>query len=388
MKPAGARLARDEDVNQQPKKVVVFGCYAPTLVNFRGRLIATIVSRGHEVVAVGGDMDSSTAAAIRELGAQPRELDVSNQSLNPMGMLQALAQVKQLLRETRPDVLINYTIKPVILGAIAGSAQRVPKIISLIPGAGYSFSGTHEPRRIVSRIAATQLYRIALPRSDWVVFQNPDDAELFGKMRMISRDQNVCIVNGSGVDLDHFAVEPLPDAPSFLMVSRLLRGKGVHEYAAAAKRLKSEHPNVGVHLVGYIDSAPDALTEAELATVIDSGVQFHGRLDDVRPALAACSIFVLPSCYREGTPRSVLEAMSMGRAIITTDAPGCRETVRNEVNGLLIPPRNVEALYQAMLRFVREPGLAARMGRESRKIAESKYDVERVNADFIRMAEL
>lgn len=370
------------------KKVIVFGCYAPTLTNFRGRLIATIVSRGHEVVAAGGDMDSSTAAAIRELGAQPWEIDVSNQKLNPMGMVRTLAQVKQLVREVDPDVMINYTIKPVILGGIAGSAQGVPKIISLITGAGYAFTGALEPRRIISRIAATLLYKIALPRSDWVVFQNPDDAELFAKLRMIGRDQNICVVNGSGVDLGHFAVAPLPKAPSFLMVARLLRGKGVHEYAAATKRLKAEHPHVGVHLVGYIDSAPDALTEAELAKVIESGIEFHGRMRDVRPALEASSVFVLPSWHREGTPRSVLEAMSMGRAIITTDAPGCRETVSNEVNGLLIPPRNAGALYDAMVRFVNDPELAVRMGRESRKLAERKYDVDRVNADFIRMAEL
>lgn len=370
------------------KKVVIFGSYAPSLIIFRGKLIAAIVARGHEVLAVAPRIEPATAEAIRAFGAEPREIELANQSINPLRILRAVREFRRLLRAQRPDVLIAYTIQPVIVGAIAAAAERVPKIISLITGAGYAFTGALEPRRIISRVAATLLYKLALPRSDWVVFQNPDDAALFRKLGMTRRSQNVCVVNGSGVDLSHFAVVPLPDAPSFLMVSRLLKGKGVREFAAAARRLKSEHPQVGVHLVGYIDSGPDAISEPELAKIIESGVEFHGRLDDVRPALADCSVFVLPSAHGEGTPRSVLEAMSMGRAIITTDAPGCRETVRNEVNGLLVPPRNADALYQAMIRFVKEPEIAARMGRESRKIAESKYDVNRVNADFIRIAEL
>lgn len=370
------------------KKVVIFGSYAPSLINFRGPLIASIVARGHEVLAVAPQMDSATAEALSELGAQPHGFQLANQSINPGPMLRAFLKFRQFLRTHRPDVLITYTIHPVIVGALAGAAEGVPKIISLITGAGYAFGDAPEARRMITRAGAILLYKAALPRSAWVVFQNPDDAALFRELRMIKSEQNVCIVNGSGVDLAHFAVAPLPDAPSFLMVARLLKGKGVHEFAAAAKRLKLEHPHVGVHLVGFIDSAPDAISEAELARIIDGGVEFHGRLDDVRPALADSSIFVLPSWHREGTPRSVLEAMSMGRAIITTDAPGCRETVRNEVNGLLIPPRDADALYEAMLRFVKDPELAARMGRESRIMAECKYDVNRVNAEFIRIAQL
>lgn len=369
------------------KTVIIFGSYAPSLVNFRGDLIAEIGRRGHRVIAVAPEITRSTAEAIRDLDGEPHELHVSNQSLNPLGMLSTLHALRQFVRAHRPDVLIAYTIKPVVLGAIAAKAEGVPMVISLITGAGYAFTGGREAKRLVSRIVATQLYRFALRRSDWVVFQNRDDEALFRETGMISDSQNVLRINGSGVDVHRFGLTPQPAAPSFLMIARLLKDKGVREFAAAAKRLKIQHPQVEVHLIGYVDSSPDSISHAELEDIKKSGIEFHGRLDDVRPAIAACSVYVLPS-YREGSPRSVLEAMAMGRAIITTDAPGCRETVRPEVNGLLVPPRDSEALYRTMLRFVAEPGLAARMGKESRKIAEAKYDVDRVNADLLRVAEL
>jgi glycosyltransferase involved in cell wall biosynthesis len=184
------------------------------------------------------------------------------------------------------------------------------------------------------------------------------------------------------------APAPLEGRPfRFLLMSRLLKDKGVREFAAAAARLKADYPDVPVRVAGYIDGSPDSISQAELQGMIDSGVEFLGRLADVRPAIAACSVYVLPS-YREGTPRSVLEAMAMGRAIITTDAPGCRETVEEGVNGLLVPPRNSTLLYEAMVRFTQDGGLARRMGSRSREIAEAKYDVRRVNADLMDISGL
>jgi glycosyltransferase involved in cell wall biosynthesis len=219
------------------------------------------------------------------------------------------------------------------------------------------------------------------------VFQNQDDEQLFRRLGLLSRRQKVCQINGSGVDLDHFSQAPQPPGLTFLMVSRLLKDKGVREYAAAATRLKAERPDVSFRLAGYIDSSPDSISESELQELITNGVEFLGDLRDIRPAIAACSVYVLPS-YREGTPRSVLAAMAMGRAIITSDAPGCRETVAHGVNGFLVQPRDSEALYRAMLKFVAEPRLTARMGKESRAIAETKYDVVNVNGDLMRIAEL
>jgi len=168
------------------------------------------------------------------------------------------------------------------------------------------------------------------------------------------------------------------------MIARLLRDKGIREFAVAASRLRREHPEIPVALAGYLDPSPDSLTQRELDELVATGIHFHGKLEDVRPAIAESSVYVLPS-YREGTPRSVLEAMAMGRAIVTTDTAGCRETVTDGVNGFLVPVRDADALYSAMKRFVADPALAARMGAQSRRIAEERYDAREVSAEILRL---
>ncbi len=379
--------------NQRTKRfdgaqtVMLVGSFAPSLVNFRGPLIRAIAARGHTVIAVAPEIDASTAASLKKLGAMSLQLDMSNQSMNPLGLYRSVTELRKKLRACRSDIMINYTIKPVIAGAIAGRAEGVATIVSLITGVGYAFTGGYEPKRIVSRLAAIALYRLALRKSDWVVFQNADDERLFRQLRLIGEEQKVGRIAGSGVDLNHFAPTPLPDRPAFLMIARLLKDKGVREFVAAAGRMKKEHPEVAVRLVGYLDFSPDCISGAELESFREAGGEFLGKLSDVRPAIAQSSVYILPS-YREGTPRSVLEAMAMGRAIITTDAPGCRQTVDEGVNGLLVPPGDADALLEAMNRFVREPALAAEMGAQSRRLAEERFDVELVNADLMAMAGL
>jgi glycosyltransferase involved in cell wall biosynthesis len=295
--------------------------------------------------------------------------------------------MRALIRAERPDVVLAYTIKPVIVAALAGRAERVPRIVSLITGAGYAFTGGRELKRRVSRAAAALLYRLALKRSDVIIFQNPDDERLFRELRLVPKTRETQVVNGSGVDLDRFAPAPVPARTSFLMIARLLKDKGIREFAEAAKRVKAVHPDTPITLVGDFDPSPDSLTCKELDELVRCGVHYRGHLDDVRPAIADCSVYVLPS-YREGTPRSVLEAMAMGRAIITTDAPGCRETVIEGENGFLVPPRDSNALFEAMTRFVDDPAIAAAMGKASRRLVEAKYDVRQVNSDLLRYAGL
>ena len=369
------------------RKVLIVGSFAPSLTRFRGSFIEAMVKAGHSVVAAAPQVDMATREAVQKLGADVREIALSNASLNPLGLLNSIEAMRRLIREERPDVLIAYTIKPVIAAALAGRAEKVPTIVSLITGAGYAFTGGSEPKRVVSRIAASLLYRIALKRSDVIIFQNRDDEGLFRRLGLVPRGRETGMVNGSGIDLDHFSPAPLPRNTCFLMISRLLRDKGIREFAEAAKRLKSTHPEVPIVLVGGFDPSPDSLSKAELDELIRCGIDYRGHVDDVRPAIADCSVYVLPS-YREGTPRSVLEAMAMGRAIITTDAPGCRETVENDVNGLLVRPRDADSLYRAMLRMAENPNLVPKMGAASRRLAESKYDVREVNSKLMRYAGL
>jgi len=365
------------------KRILVFGSYAPSLIHFRGVLIADMAKRGHSVLAAAPEIDGHVAESLRKLGAEPRQIPLRNVSLNPLALFKSYKAARALLREAQPDIILAYTIKPVIVAALAGRAERTGRIVSLITGAGYAFTGGREPRRVLSKLAATFLYRRALKRSDVVIFQNPDDQALFRRLRLLPRGQRTAIVNGSGVDLEYFSPAPTPEKTSFLMIARLLRDKGVREFAEAAKRLKAQYPSIHIGLVGDFDPSPDSLRQDELDELIRCGIDYKGRLDDVRPAIAACSVYVLPS-YREGTPRSVLEAMAMGRAIITTDAPGCRETVNPDENGLLVKPRNADSLFDAMKRFVDEPALAGRMGEASRRMAEARYDVIKVNAELMR----
>jgi glycosyltransferase involved in cell wall biosynthesis len=369
------------------QQVLLVGSHAPSLISFRGPLIAAMVECGHSLIAAAPAIDETTAGALRELGAQPREIPLSNASLNPLELLRSVRAVRALIREERPDVLIAYTIKPVIAAALAGHAEGVETIVALITGAGYAFTGGREIKRTVSRAAASLLYRIALKRTHVIVFQNPDDERLFRELGLVPRGRQTRLVNGSGVDLDYYSPVPIPNRTAFLMIARLLKDKGIREFAQAARRLKAAHPEVPITLAGDLDPSPDSLSRRELEELTDCGIDYLGHVGDVRPAIAACSVYVLPS-YREGTPRSVLEAMAMGRAIITTDAPGCRETVREGENGVLVQPRDAQSLFDAMMRFVREPALAQTMGTESRRLAEAKYDVHRVNADLLRYAGL
>jgi glycosyltransferase involved in cell wall biosynthesis len=374
-----------EEVRRQ--KVVLLGSYAPSLINFRGPLIAAMVARGHQVHALAPDIDDDTAARLRALGAEPVSVPLRRTSLDPRGALATRRALTDLLRRIAPDVVIAYTIKPIVLGAAAARAAGVLRFIPLVTGLGYAFSGGLHPRKLLIRAAAAWMYRRAFRRSHFAIFQNEDDRRDFQRMGILPRSLPTGLVAGSGVDTDHYSERPQPEGTNFLMIARFLREKGVREYGEAAVRLKRDYPEVDVRLAGWLDESPDAVSQAELDAMAARGVECLGKLDDVRPALAQCNVYVLPA-YREGTPRSVLEAMATGRAIVTTDAPGCRETVVEGENGYLVPPKDADALFEAMRRFVEQPGLAAQMGKASRRIVREKFDVHRVNEALMRYAGL
>jgi len=236
------------------------------------------------------------------------------------------------------------------------------------------------------RVAATALYRRAMRDATSVFFQNNDDHAEFAHRGLLPPELEVRMSAGSGVDLEAFAESPRPapaQPPVFLMVARLLGDKGVREFAEAARIVREHRSDCRFRLAGWIDANPAAIAREELDAWIREGVlEYAGRLDDVRPELAACSVFVLPS-YREGTPKSTLEALATGRAVITTDAPGCRETVERGVNGVLVPPRDAKALAEACLRFAPDAALRQRMGAASRALAERRFDARIVNAAII-----
>lgn len=358
--------------------------FPDSLLHFRGPLIEALLASGGSVHVAAPDLPYSSPIRFRleAKGLTVHDLPLQRTATDPCADLRLLIHLVRLLRQVRPQGVLCYTIKPVVYGMLAAWLVRVPKRFAMITGLGYALQDT-EGRGVV-RSLVKRLYWLSLGCAHKVFFQNPDDERLFRMLGLVPAMVPSCVVNGSGVDLDFYEVAPLPVGHHFLMIARLLGDKGVREYAEAAHRIHLEHLNVVFHLVGWFDENPDAISQQELDGWVEDGtLVFHGRLADVRPVVAGCSVYVLPS-YREGTPRTVLEAMAMGRAIITSDAPGCRETVVHGDNGFLVPVRSVDELVAAMQRFIDDPALIEKMGRRSRAIAEEKYNVHKVNAVMLR----
>lgn len=365
-------------------RILLIAGFAESIVAFRGDLISNLQEAGCEVHVAAPGIKALTkiGESLRLAPDQIHELSIKRNSTNPMSDLWLMFAMFQLMRKIRPDATLPYTIKPVIYGTMAAWLARVPRRFALITGLGYAFTG--ERRSVIKRIASS-LYRLALARASKVFFQNPDDERLFRELGVLPVAVESRVINGSGINLTSHELMPIPEPPMvFLMIGRLLGDKGVRQYAEAARIIKQNHPETVFRLAGWIDSNPDAIAREELDEWIASDtIEFLGKLDDVRPAFAAASVYVLPS-YREGTPRTVLEAMAIGRPIITTDAPGCRQTVVEGENGFLVPVKSIEALAGAMRKFIEAPSLAVRMGRRSRQITEDKYDVRKVNAIMLR----
>lgn len=365
---------------------VLVNTIGDTVVAFRGALARDLAVRGHRVVVSttrpDGIPPERVRAELAALGAETDFAPYARTSLNPIGEWRARRHYRALFARLRPDGVFAANPKPVFYAIPAAATCAVPRRVAMVTGLGYAFIGSSTKARLV-RMVATRLYRGALGHATTVFFQNEADRGEFARRGLLARAGDVRMCAGSGVDLERFAEVATPaGAPVFTLVARLLADKGVREFVEAARLVRASRPDARFRLVGWIDANPSAIARAELDGWVREGVvEFAGRVDDPRAELAAASVFVLPS-YREGTPRSTLEALATGRAVVTTDAPGCRETVDHGVNGLLVPPRDARALADACLALAGDPARVADMGRASRRKALD-FDVRRVNAAII-----
>lgn len=365
----------------------IIGNQGFSLLNFRGQLIMEIVRKGINVFALAPDYVEDTRAAVRALGAQPVDFSLSRTGMNPLRDVADMLRLVILLRRLKPDITLSYAIKPVIYGTLAAWIARVPRRFAMIEGLGYVFTrpeGTEQLKRRALRCAVTALYTMALKHADLVYFLNKDDINEFLKKRLVT-PKKVFLLGGIGVDLDYWKpAQSIKEPMTFLLAARLLREKGVVEYARAAKIIKRKYPYTRFILVGCLDTNPGALARAEIEAWTKEGIlEWPGHVSDVRLWMTRASVFVLPS-YREGVPRSTQEAMAMGRPIITTDAPGCRETVVEGENGFLVPVRNADKLAAAMEQFILHPELIEKMGQASRRMAEERFDVHKINKIILR----
>lgn len=367
------------------KTIAIISTQAFSLVNFRGSLIKDIVNFGGRVIALASDYDETTRQKIRDLGAEPLDFNLSRTGMNPLHDFIDTFRLALLLRRFQVDATLCYFIKPVIFGTLAAWMAGVQQRVAMIEGLGYVFTDNGQElsyKRKLLRNIVSWLYRIALARAEVVVFLNSDDISDFLSAGLVS-ESKVVLLGGIGVDLAELSFVPNHIFPiSFLMIARLLREKGVVEFAEAARAVKARHPDVRFVLLGGLDSNPGSLTRTQVdAWVSESILEWPGHVQ-VKPWLEKTSVFVLPS-YREGVPRSTQEAMALGRAVITTDVPGCRETVVEGINGYFVPVRDSAALAAAMFRFIDQPELIEKMGRASRQIAEERFDARRINAKMI-----
>ena len=383
---------------RSPQKVLLIGVVPRSLVNFRGPLLKELLHEGHSVFAAANGRDPDTETKLREMGVEYCPIRLARTGLNPLADMATVWDLVRLMRRTKPQVVLSYTIKPIIYGGLAANLCGVQRVFSMVEGLGSVFMSAESPAHFISSLFAKVLYRIGLSGSDRVFFLNPDDRTEFIGKRYVPREKAV-LLDGIGIDLAHFTEDDLPRRPGlrFLMVARLLRDKGVSEYLNAAKILRQRQLPAEFILAGDLDENPNSISRDELDRWQREGlVQYTGFIEDIRPLFRRCDVFVLPSFYREGTPRTSLEAMATGRAVITTDVPGCRETVRpaggassgNGLkigrNGILVPAKDPKALAEAMEFFIKNPDQIAVMGRESRAYAEQRYDVRKVNEMVLR----
>jgi len=363
------------------KTFLIVASYAESFLNFRYNLIKELVSQGYSVITCAPKNDN-VSSKLSELNVKFIPTSLNRTGSNPFSDLFYILELVKIMRNTKPDIVFSYAHKPVIYASIAAKIARIPKIYSMITGMGYVFSDSSTKSKFLSLIA-TVLFKISLKFNNIIFFQNIDNLESFLKMKIINQHTKTVLINGSGIDTELFKPATLPDSISFLLIARLLIDKGIREYIAAAKIIKNKYPNTIFKLVGWIDTNPNSISQHELTSWINEGIiQFFGKLEDVRPIITQSSIYVLPS-YCEGTPRTVLEAMAMSRPIITTDAPGCKETVIDGINGFKVPVKNIQQLADAMEKFIIDPQLCDKMGHQSRELALKKYDVNTVNQTII-----
>lgn len=376
--------------------VAIISHQAISLISFRGALISAIISRGHKVVAFAPDYCADTEESVKKLGAEVRRYSLSRTGLNPIMDVKSLLQLRRLLAELKPHICLSYTVKPVIYGTLAAAIAKVPKRVAMIEGLGYTFTNNERPikfKKCVLLIVVSLLYRLSLASAHSVLTLNKDDLREFVRLRLTAKSKLFC-VGGIGVDLLEWpqvnfpAIENGLDAPiTFTLIARLLKEKGIIEYVQAARNIKKLFPRSRFQLLGSLDDNPGAISRKEVDLWVEEGIIEWPGYVDVRKWLGKTHVFVLPS-YREGVPRSTQEAMAMGRPVITTDVPGCRDTVIDGFNGFMVPPRDVPALVTAMERFINEPQLIERFGQASRQLAEERFDVHKVNNKLLQIMEL
>lgn len=367
------------------KTIVFIGTVASSIYGFRAHIISQLQAKGHQIYALVSEYTDDDLEIIRKMGVIADTYNMNRGGLNPFSDIKAICHLIYKIKKIKPDIVFCYFSKPVVFGGVAAKISKVPRVIGMLEGLGFTF--TEQPDGIpfktkIIKFIQILLYKCSLRFLDKLIFLNPDDEkDLLVKYSIKVKEKH--ILGGIGLELNNYpyqAVSSPIENVKFLFIGRLLKEKGINEFIQSAKLVKAIYPNAVFTVLGAIDKANlGAISEGQLNDLIHSGViEYPGEVKNIPEWIANHHIFVLPS-YREGVPRSTQEAMAIGRAVITTDVPGCRETVEDGVNGFLVAPWNPKALADKMIYFIENREQIQIMGNESYRIAQEKFDVKKVN---------
>lgn len=368
------------------KKILMIASKAKAHINFRGDLTKEIINKGYEVtVIVPHDLYKEE---LEKIGVKVVVMPYNKNSTSIKDNLSTIDKIGEIIKNEKPDLIFAYTIKPIILGSIAAKKCKINNMYSMVTGLGHIYSDNSLKTRII-RLICGMGYRYAFKLNKKVIFQNQDDIDEVVRRHYVKR--NKCeLVDGSGVNMQRFKRSPLPEEHIFLMVSRVLKEKGVIEYFEAAKIMKEKyHDQVHFMFVGEIDKTNYAVDTDKLQKYVDAGiVELIPETDDVPSFIEKCRYFVLPTYYREGVPRVNLEALSMGRPIITTNMPGAKETVIDKKNGLFVKTRDPNDLAEKMEWMINNPKMVLKMAKKSHQLCKEKFEVSIINKKMLEIMEV
>jgi len=375
---------------EKNRKVILISCDSPrSLLDFRGKLIEALAAQHQVNIFTPAISQPAIRQQLEAMGVNVYENALEPSTVHIYADLLYLVDLFRLLRKLRPDVFFPYTFKPVIYGAIMARLCGVKRITPMLTGLGYNFSGYAVRLTLLQRITRF-LLKLSLRSHEnlHVIFQNKDDCSKLMELGIIGPRNKVHVVNGSGVDLNYYPyTQPNCGQLTFLMMARLIKAKGIQEYYDAAKIVKNKFPDTRFRLIGAYEKNVDTINEELYDRLLNDGViEYLGLVEDVRSFISDSSVVVLPSYYGEGVPRCLLEAMAMGRPIITCDSVGCRETVnklKRKANGFLIPVKDAQVLANRMTYYIRHPSEIIRFGENGRKYAADKFDVQKINSEMM-----
>lgn len=367
---------------KKKKKILIITSNTKMFFNFREDLVKDIINCGYKVSVVVPE--EGFKDKFRKLGAKEIVISMNKNTTSVFKNLFYIKTLKNIIKIEKPDIVFSYTIKPIILGSLAARLNKVENIYSMVTGLGHLYEDNISFKTKIIRFICGNLYKISFKFNKKIIFQNQDDIDEVVKRKYVKLEK--CeLVSGSGVNMKKFKKSSLPDEDIFVMVSRVLKSKGVLEYFEAAKQVKEIYPKSKFIYIGRIDKTSYAIKYDDLKPYIDKKiVEYIPETDNVFEYLKNVRIYVLPSYYREGIPRASLEALATAKPIITTDSIGCREVI-NGKNGFLVKPRDVLDLKDKMIYMIEHKDEVNKMSEESYKYCKERFSIEIINKKMLEI---